>query len=125
MKKQLCILATILLMAAIESKSQNAQQANPILAEMISPLQAGTATLINGKALIKIDERVAGKMEWDKNLSYIVMLTPYNDCGQVIISEKNSGSFVISQACNNQTGNTATCDYIVYLKETAQTISEK
>lgn len=127
MKNKIILISIFLIVLCISKpvRSQNAGQAYPVLSGIIIPLQSGTATLINGMATINIEERIANKMQWDETLSYFVMLTPYNDCGQVIISEKNNKGFTISQNCNNQSGSKARCDYVVFLKETPLPFSEK
>jgi hypothetical protein len=86
-----------------------------VLDKMVMPVQAGTSTIENGKAVIKLDaatiQMLANK---NSNATYYITITPLCDCGQFYVSNQGDDSFTVQQ-----TGNTAgaiTFEYIVYVK---------
>jgi hypothetical protein len=85
--------------------------------EDISPVQAGTATLDNGKTTISLN-KLALRMLSDKNNApeYVVSVTPLCNCGQFYVSTKDSASFTVQSEGVNS--GIVSFDYVVYVKRT-------
>jgi hypothetical protein len=81
----------------------------------LTPVQAGTVTLVNGKATINLDDNTLSSLSpRNGGEAYYVELTPIGDCGVLKLDKKGNKSFTVSMA---GTGNgNGTFDYIVFLK---------
>jgi hypothetical protein len=81
----------------------------------INPIQAGTATIISGKAIINLDENTITSLSAENGgEGYVVVLTPLCNCGQFYISDKGSKSFTVTTT--GKGSNNASFDYVVFLK---------
>jgi len=85
------------------------------LPENINPVQAGTVTLVNGKATIALDENTITSLSpGNGGEGYFVQLTPIGNCGFLKIGEKGNKSFTVTMAGSG--ADNGSFDYVVFIK---------
>jgi hypothetical protein len=88
--------------------------------EAVNALQAGTVTLVNGKATIILNEQVTQQLSVNANSpEYIVSITTETGCGIVQIDKKNNDSFTVSETpteASKANSGTHTFEYVVFIK---------
>jgi hypothetical protein len=88
----------------------------------VIPVQVGTVTLTQGKAVVALSNATKEKLQRPDALGYYVTLTPLDECPNLRLSEKKNESFSISTQAND---NTANVDYVVLLKVSSKPVPAK
>lgn len=85
---------------------------------IITPTQAGSATISNGKSTIALSKEVTDKLaNVLDDPSYYVVLTPVGNTAKLSLSDNNKHSFTINVADEGAIGNELV-QYVVFVKQT-------
>ena len=94
------------------------EQKAPLPPDINVTIQIGTDTLKNGTDTVKFSPGTLEGMQRSKiTVSYIVMLTPIGECGQLSVAQKKEKYFIVKQQKNSGSLK-ASFDYMVTIKQT-------
>ena len=87
---------------------------------LISPLQAGTVTINQGKAYVDLTKEVTNELSNKENQpEYYVVFTPQTSANvNVVMTDKNDKGFSIKANARKTDTNGTRIDYVVFVKET-------